>query len=72
MNELQRRWKAAEVDAVDVIRDVWLLAEADYVVCTFSSNIGRVVTELRYAWTNQAPGSDVFSVDKNNRWLVDP
>jgi len=35
--EIQRRWKAASTDAVDVVRDVWLLADADYVVCTYVS-----------------------------------
>jgi hypothetical protein len=32
MIEIQRRWQAASTDVVDAIRDVWLLAEANYVV----------------------------------------
>jgi glycoprotein 6-alpha-L-fucosyltransferase len=70
MTEIQRRWKAASTDAVDAIRDVWLLAEAPYLVVTYSSNIGRVAAELRFAWRNRAPGADVTSVDK--AFVVDP
>jgi phage terminase large subunit-like protein len=62
MIEIQRRWQAASVDVVDAIRDVWLLAEANYVVCTYSSNIGRAAAELRYAWHNKEPGDDVTSI----------
>ena len=68
--EIRRRWKAASTDAIDFIRDVWMLAESDYVVCTYSSNIGRVVAELRYAWKNEPPGDDITSLD--DKWKVDP
>lgn len=71
MIEIQRRWQAASVDVVDAIRDVWLVAEANYVVCTYSSNIGRAAAELRYAWHNKEPGDDVTSMDKQ-QWWVDP
>lgn len=70
MTEIQRRWRAASTDAIDAIRDVWLLAEADYLVVTYSSNIGRVAAELRFAWNNKPPGDDVTSVDK--QFVVDP
>lgn len=72
MAELQRRYAAASDDSIGVIRDVWLLAAADYLVCTFSSNVGRVAAELRLAREPHRVALDdsVTSLDK--KWLVDP
>jgi len=72
MDEIQRRWRSAAKDAVDVVRDVWLLSECDYFVGTFSSNIGRVVAELMYAATNVDPIATRRAVSVDKPWVTDP
>lgn len=44
---LQNRYTDEGQDAI--VKDVFLLAYSDFLVCTFSSNIGRLAYELRYA-----------------------
>jgi hypothetical protein len=52
----------SESSLLDVIVDVYILSRCDFVVATFSSNIGITVYELKQTFHGNAPSS-VVSLD---------
>jgi len=72
---MQRRVRHAYDDARALARDVEALVAVDAAVVSLSSNVGRLVAELRYARLHRDPltpgARTLVSVDKQE-WYTDP
>ena len=71
---LERQEIDPETEGLQLVLDVTLLAECDYLITTFSSNLGRIAYELSYAWKGFAPpfvSMDIpFCSHWGHRWEV--
>lgn len=70
MNSASVQTRSSTTGLDGIILDTHILSKCDFTVCTFSSNVCRMVYEMRTVNKTLWTSSPVVSIDSNYRWLA--